>query len=124
MISLSRLLWFCSSLSSSFPDISVFEVSNGDSTSLVGFSHLRLLQFGSSLCFVIRSVLRFEGLPIMGNFPLFCRCCLQSGEISSGSVLVSILLNRIVLSVCGVFVFENCPCLRFSSAGGVLGSVS
>src|ERR1700678_4427502 len=118
------LIWFCSLLSSSFPDISVFEVSDGDSTSLIGFSHFQLLQFDSSLCFVICSVLLVEGLPIIGNFPLFCRRCLQSAEISSGSVLVSISLNQIVLSVCGVFVFENCPCLRFSSVGGVLGSVS
>src|ERR1700678_2049853 len=124
MISLSRLLWLCSSSCSSFIDISVFGAGDGDSTSWIGFSHFRLLQFDSSLCFVIRSVLLVEGLPIIGNFPLFCCRCLQSGEISSGSVLVSILLNRIVLSVCGVFVFENCPCLRFSSAGGVLGSVS
>src|ERR1700678_3604848 len=99
MISLSRLLWLCSSSCSSFIDISVLEVSDGDSTSLIGFSHLWLLQFGSSLCFVICSVLRFEGLPIIGNFPLFCRRCLQSGEIGSGLVLVSILLNRVVLSV-------------------------
>src|ERR1700678_4797844 len=99
MISLSRLLWLCSLLSSSFSDISGFEASDGDATSLVGFSHLRLLQFGSSLCFVICSVLLVEGLPITGNFPLFCRRCLQSGEIGSGSVLVSISLNRVVLSV-------------------------
>src|SRR6202522_3177226 len=124
MISMSRLLWFCSSSSSIFIDISVFEASDGDSTSWIGFSHLRLLQFGSSLCFVICSVLLVEGLPVIGNFPLFSRRFLQSGEISSDSVLVSISLNRIVLSVCGVFVFENCPCLRFSSARGVLGSVS
>src|ERR1700678_1362645 len=98
MSSLSRLLWFCSSLSSSFPDISVFEVSDGDSTSLIGFSHLRLLQFDSSLCFVIRSVLLVEGLSVIGNFPLFCRRCLQSGEVSSVSVLISISLNRMVRS--------------------------
>src|SRR5271168_2629926 len=96
MISLSQLLWFCSSLSSSFSDISVFEVSDGDSTSLIGFSHLRLLQFDSSLCLVICSVLLVEGLPIIGNFPLFCRRFLQSGEISS--VLVLISLNRVVRS--------------------------
>src|ERR1700678_2205140 len=124
MISLSRLLWLCSSSFSSFIDISVLEVSDGDSTSLIGFSHFRLLQFGSSLCFAICSVLRFEGLPIIGDFPLFCRCCLQSGDIGSVSVLVSISLNRVVLSVCGVFVFENCPGLRFSSVGGFLGSLS
>src|ERR1700678_1300000 len=99
MISMSRLLWFCSSLFSSFIDISVFEVSDGDSTSLIGFSHLRLLQFNSSLCFVICSVLLVEGLPIRGDFPLFCRRCLQSGETGSVSVLVSISLNRVVLSV-------------------------
>src|ERR1700678_1277066 len=99
MISLRCLLLLCSFLCSSFIDISVLEVSDGDSTSLIGFSHLRLLQFGSSLCFVICSVLRFEGLPIIGDFPSFCRCCLQSGEIGSVSVLVSISLNRIVLSV-------------------------
>src|ERR1700678_2177561 len=99
MISLSRLLCFCSSLSSSFIDISVFEVSDGDSSSRIGFSHLRFLQFGSSLCFVIRSVLLVEGLPIVGNFPFFCRRCLQSGEVGSVSVLVLISLNRIVLSV-------------------------
>src|ERR1700678_787202 len=98
MISLSRLLWFCLSLSSSFSDISVFEVSDGDSSSLIGFSHLRLLQFGSSLCFVIRLVLRVEGLPVIGDFPLLSRRCLQSGELGSGSVLVSISLNRMVRS--------------------------
>src|ERR1700678_3861463 len=97
MISLSRLLWLCSSSSSSFSDISVFEVSDGDSSSRIGFSHLRLLQFGSSLCFMICSVLRVEGLPVIGDFPLSCRRCLQSGEIGSGSVLVSISLNRVVL---------------------------
>src|ERR1700678_2194085 len=96
MISLSRLLWFCLSLSSSFIDISVFEASDGDSSSRIGFSHLRLLQFGSSLCFVIRSVLLVKGLPIIGDFPLFCRRCPQSGEI--GSVSVSISLNRMVFS--------------------------
>src|ERR1700678_1806849 len=99
MISLSRLLWSCLSLFSGFIDISVFEVSDGDSTSWIGFSHLRLLQFGSSLCFVICSVLCVEGLPVIGNFPLFSRRCLQSGEIGSVSVLVSISLNRVVLSV-------------------------
>src|SRR5271168_3146456 len=98
MISLSRLLWFCLSLSSSFIDISVFEASDGDSSSRIGFSHLRLLQFGSSLCFVIRSVLLVEGLPIIGDFPLFCHRCLQSGEVGPVSVLVSILLNWVVLS--------------------------
>src|SRR5271155_1829193 len=103
MISLSRLLWFCSSLSSSFIDISVFEVSDGDSTSLIGFSHLRLLQFGSSLCFVICSVLLVEGFPVIGNFPLFCCRCLQSGEIGSILVLVSISLNWVVRSFLGVF---------------------
>src|ERR1700679_1548772 len=90
MISLSRLLWLCSSLSSSFSDISVFEVSDGDSTSLAGFSHLRLLQFGSSLCFVICSVLLVEGLPIIGDFPLFCCRCLPfflSSKVDSCSVL-------------------------------------
>src|ERR1700678_205246 len=99
MISMSRLLWFCSSLFSSFIDISVFEVSDGDSTSLIGFSHLRLLQFDSLLCFVIRSVLLVEGLPIIGNFPLFCRRCLQSGEVGSDSVSSLISLNRVILSV-------------------------
>src|ERR1700678_3762994 len=99
MISLSRLLWFCSSLSSSFSDISVFGAGDGDSTSGIGFSHFRLLQFGSSLCFMIRSALLAEGLPVIGDFPLSCRCCLQSGEIGSGLVLVSISLNRVVLSV-------------------------
>src|SRR5271168_1840247 len=98
MISLSRLLWFCSSSFSSFIDISVFGVSDEDSTSLIGFSHLRLLQFNSSLCFVIRLVLLVEGLPIIGNFPLFCCRCLQSGEIGSGLVLVSISLNQMVRS--------------------------
>src|ERR1700678_2324047 len=105
------LIWFCSLLSSSFSDISVFEVSDGDSTSLIGFSHLWLLQFDSSLCFVICSVLLVEGLPIIGNFPLFCRRCLQSGEVSSVSVLVSISLNQMVRSFGGVFVLENCPVL-------------
>src|SRR5271168_608592 len=98
MISLSRLLWLCLSSCSSFIDISVFEVSDEDSTSLVGFSHLRLLQFDSSLWFVIRSVLLVEGSPIIGNFPLFCRRCLQSGEVGSVSVLVSISLNGMVRS--------------------------
>src|SRR5271168_1823573 len=98
MSSLSRLLWSCSSLVSSFVDISVFEVSNGDSTSWIGFSHFRLLQFGSSLCFVICSVLRVEGLPMIGDFSLFSRCFLQSGEIGSVLVLVSISLNRMVRS--------------------------
>src|ERR1700678_87761 len=98
MISLSRLLCLCSSLSSSFSDISVFEVSDGYSTSLIGFSHLRLLQFDSSLCFVICSVLRVEGLPVIGNFPLFCRRFLQSGEIGSILVLVSISLNQMIRS--------------------------
>src|ERR1700678_753952 len=96
MISLSRLLWLCSSSCTSFIDISVFEASDEDSSSGIGFSHLRLLQFDSSLCFVICSVLLVEGLPIIGNFPFFCRRCLQSGEIGSGSVLVSISLNRMV----------------------------
>src|ERR1700678_1897955 len=99
MISLSRLLWLCSSSCSSFIDISVFEASDGDSSSRIGFSHLRLLQFGSSLCFVICSVLCVEGLPVIGDFPSFSRRCLQSGEIGSVSVLVSISLNRVVLSV-------------------------
>src|ERR1700678_2942369 len=99
MISLSRLFWLCSSLCSSFPDISVFGVNDGDSTSWIGFSHFRLLQFGSSLCFVICSVLRVEGLPVIGDFPLFSRRCLQSGEIGSVSVRFSISLNRVVLSV-------------------------
>src|ERR1700678_209225 len=98
MISLSRLLWLCSSSSSSFLDISVFEASDGDSSSKIGFSHLRLLQFGSSLCFMICFVLRIAGLPIIGGFLLFWCRCLQSGEICSGSVLVSILLNRMVCS--------------------------
>src|ERR1700678_2168365 len=96
MISLSRLLWFCSSSLSSFIDISVFGAGDGDSTSWIGFSYFRLLQFGSSLCFVICSILCVEGLPMTGDFPLFCLCCLQSGEI--GSVSVSISLNRVVLS--------------------------
>src|SRR5271168_2041068 len=96
MICLSQLLWFCLSLFSSFIDISVFEASGGDSASWIGFSYFRLLQFGLSLCFVIRSILCVEGLPMTGDFPLFCLCCLQSGEI--GSVLVSISLNRVVLS--------------------------
>src|SRR5271168_2209030 len=99
MISLSQFLWFCSSSFSSCIDISVFEASNGDPTSRIGFSHFRLLQFGSSLCFVICSILCVEGLPKTGDFPLFCLCCLQSGEIGSVSVLISISLNRIVLSV-------------------------
>src|SRR5271155_4281861 len=99
MISLSRLLWLCSSSCSSFIDISVFGVNDGDSTSWIGFSHFRLLQFDSSLCFVICLVLLVKGLSVIGNFPLFCRRCLQSGEIGSGSVLVSISLNRVVLSV-------------------------
>src|ERR1700678_2469895 len=124
MISLSRLVWFCSSLSSSFSDISVFEVSDGDSTSLKGFSHLRLLQFNSSLCFVICSVSCVEGLPVIGDFHLFSCCCLQSGEIGSGSVLVSISLNQMVRSFPGIFFLENCPVLCFSSIGGVLGLVS
>src|ERR1700678_3800606 len=98
MISLSRLLWLCSSSCSSFIDISVFEASDGDSSSGIGFSHLRLLQFGLSLCFMVRSVLLVEVLPIIENFPLFCRRCLQSGEFGSGSVLVSISLNRMVCS--------------------------
>src|SRR5271168_339087 len=99
IISLSQLLWFCSSsVLSIFIDISVFEVSDGDSTSWIGFSHLRLLQFGLSLCFVIRSVLLAKGLPIIGNFPLFCRHFLQLGGIGSVSVLVSISLNRVVRS--------------------------
>src|ERR1700678_1855779 len=98
MISLSRLLWFCSSLFSSFIDISVFGAGDGDSTSWIGFSHFRLLQFGSSLCFVICSVLRVEGLPVIEDFPLFNRCCLQSGEIGSVSVLVLISLNRMIRS--------------------------
>src|ERR1700678_497402 len=122
MISLSRLLLLCSSLSSSFPDISVFGVIDGDSTSWIGFSHLRLLQFGSSLCFVIRSVPRLEGLPIRGIFPSLCRRCSPSGEV--GSVSSSISLNRVVLSFRGLFIFENCPDLCFSSLGGFLGSVS
>src|ERR1700678_4254844 len=96
MISMSRLLWFCSSSCSSFIDISVFGAGDGDSTSGIGLSHFRLLQFGSSLCFVICSVLLAEGLPIIGNFSLFCCCCLQSGEIGSVSVLIS--LNRVVFS--------------------------
>src|SRR5271168_3671193 len=96
MISLSRLLWFCSSSSSSFSDISVLGENDGDSTSWIGFSHFRLLQFDSSLCFVICSVLLVEGLSVIGNFPLFCRHCLQSGEV--GSVSVSISLNWVVLS--------------------------
>src|ERR1700678_771999 len=96
MISLSRLLWLCSSWCSSFIDISVFEVSDGDSSSRIGFSHLQLLQFGSSLCFMICSVLCVEGLTIIEDFPLFCCRCPQSGEIGSGSVLVSISLNRMV----------------------------
>src|ERR1700678_4221445 len=96
MISLRQLLWLCSSSCSSFIDISVFGADGGHSTSWIGFSHFRLLQFDSSLCFVIRSVLLVEELPIIGNFPLFCRRCLQSGEIGSGSVLVSISLNRMV----------------------------
>src|ERR1700678_4493641 len=96
MISLSRLLWFCSSWCSSFIDLSVFGVNNGDSTSWIGFSHFRLLQFDSSLYFVIRSVLLVEGLPVIGNFPLFCRRFLQSGEICSDSVSSSISLNRVV----------------------------
>src|ERR1700678_1919824 len=83
-------------------------ITNGDSSSWIGFSHFRFLQFDSSLCFVIRSVL-LEGLPIIGNFPLFCRHCLQSGEIGSISVLVLISLNWVVCSFLGVFVFENCP---------------
>src|ERR1700678_2426401 len=99
MTSFSRLLWLCSSLSSSFSDISVFGASDGDSTSGIGFSHFRLLQFSSSLCFVIRSVLLAEGFPVIGDFPLSCRRCLQSGEIGSGPVLVLISLNRVVLSV-------------------------
>src|ERR1700678_4108371 len=98
MISLSRLLWSCLSLFSGFLDISVFEVSDGDSTSWIGFSHFRLLQFGSSLCFVICSVLRVEGLPVIGDFPLFNRRCLQSGEIGSVLVLVSISLNQMIRS--------------------------
>src|SRR5271168_4790295 len=98
MISLSRLLWLCSSSCSSFIDISVFGAGDGDSTSGIGLSHCRLLQFGSSLCLVLRSVLLVEGLPIIGNFPLFCRRCLQSGEIGSCSFLVSISLNRLVRS--------------------------
>src|ERR1700678_2216865 len=98
MISLSRLLWFCSSLSSSFSDISVLGENDGDSTSWIGFSHFRLLQFDSSLYFVIRSVLLVEGLPIIGNFPLFSRRCLQSGEVGSVSVSSLISLNRVVLS--------------------------
>src|ERR1700678_333779 len=97
--SLSRLLRFCSSSSSSFSDVSVFEASDGESSSRIGFSHLRFLQFSSSLCFVICSVLCVEGLPVIGNFPLFSRRCLQSGGIGSVSVLVSISLNRVVLSV-------------------------
>src|ERR1700678_1326799 len=89
MISLRQLLWLCSSSCSSFIDISVFGAKDGDSSSWIGFSHFRLLQFDSSLCSVIRSVLRVEGLPIIGNFPLFSRRCLQSGEIGSISVVVS-----------------------------------
>src|ERR1700678_2241442 len=96
MISLSRLLCFCSSLSSSFSDISVLGENDGDSTSWIGFSHFRLLQFDSSLCFVICSVLLVEGLSVIENFPLFCRRCLQSGEV--GSLSVSISLNQVVLS--------------------------
>src|ERR1700678_3624939 len=122
MISMSRLLWFCSSSSSIFIDIWVFEASDGDSTSWIGFSHLRLLQFGSSLCFVIRSVPRLEGLPIIGIFPSLCCRCPHSGEV--GSVSSSISLNRVVLSFRGLFIFENCPDLRFSSLGWSLGSVS
>src|ERR1700678_3644430 len=99
MISMSRLLWFCSSSSSSFIDISVFGAGDGDSTSGIGLSHFRLLQFNSSLCFVICSILCVEGLPMTGDFPLFCLRCLQSGEIGSVSVLVSLSLNRVVLSV-------------------------
>src|ERR1700678_2656750 len=98
MISLSRLLWLCSSSCSSFIDISVFGAGDGDSTSWIGFSHFRLLQFGSSLCFVICSVLLVEGFPVIGNFPLFRRRCLQSGEVGSVSVSSSISLNRVVLS--------------------------
>src|SRR6202522_4419565 len=98
MISMSRLLWFCSSSCSSFIDISVFGAGDGDSTSGIGLSHFRLLQFGSSLCFVIRSVLLAEGLPVIGDFPLSCRCFLQSGEICSVSVLVLILSNQMVRS--------------------------
>src|SRR5271168_2999429 len=97
MISLSRLLRFCSSSLSIFIDILVCRASNGDSTSWIGFSHFLLLQFGLSLHFVISSVLFIEGLPIIGNFPLFCRRFLQSGEISSDSVSSSILLNQAVL---------------------------
>src|ERR1700678_2967272 len=98
MISMSRLLWFCSSSFSSFIDISVFGAGDGDSTSGIGLSHFRLLQFGSSLCFVIWSVLLAKGFPVIGVFPLFCRRFLQSGEIGSVSVLVSISLNQVVLS--------------------------
>src|ERR1700678_231011 len=96
MILLNGLLWLCSSSCSSFIDISVLGENDGDSTSWIGFSHFRLLLFDSSLCFVIRSVLLVERLSVIGNFPLFCCCCLQSGEV--GSVSVSILLNRVVLS--------------------------
>ena len=124
MISLSQLLWSCLSLLSIFIDVSVCEASDGDSTSWIGFSHFLLLQFGLSLCFVILSVLCFERLSVVRDFPLFCRSFLQSGEIGSDSVSSSISLNQVVLSFRGLFVFENCPDLCFSSIGGFLGSVS
>src|SRR5271168_4441196 len=98
MISLSQFLWSCSSLLSIFIDVSVCEASDGNSTSWIVFSHFRLLQFGLSLCFVISSVLLVEGLPIIGNFSLFCLRFLQSGEIGSNSVSSLILLNRVILS--------------------------